>query len=281
MTLLKVENLSVTDLRNGERILHGLTFSLEPNSCLAIVGESGSGKSMTCKALLQLTNPWLEVKGSVYLHGKEIPKNNPNEMQKIRGKKISMILQDAMTAFDPLYTIGYQIEETLCTNLKMSKKAAQAMGIEAMNRMGIYDAKNVIKKYPHQLSGGMLQRCMIAIAMAIEPDIMIADEPTTALDAINQRDVVEQFELLQRTTGTAILFISHDLGVVQRLAQKVLVMKEGSCVEYGDANQIFRRPQNDYTRYLVETRMALSQPFRKIMDREEVEVVNVKSAECI
>ncbi|ABR50787.1 ABC transporter related [Alkaliphilus metalliredigens QYMF] len=281
MSLLKVENLSVVDLRNGERILHNLNFSLEPDSCLAIVGESGSGKSMTCKAILNLTNPWLEVTGTVFLHGKEIKRNDSGAMRKIRGKNISMILQDAMTAFDPLYTIGYQIEETLCENLKVSKKDARAMGIEAMNKMSIYDAKDVLKKYPHQLSGGMLQRSMIAIAMVMKPDIIIADEPTTALDSINQRDVVEQFELLQSITGTAILFISHDLGVVQRLAQKVLVMKGGACVEYGDANQIFKEPKNDYTRYLVETRIALSQPFHKIMNREEVKVINVKSSKCI
>ncbi|MTI55384.1 ABC transporter ATP-binding protein [Geosporobacter ferrireducens] len=279
MSLLKVENLSVVDTRNGERILNNISFSLESNSCLGIVGESGSGKSMTCKAILNLTNPWLDVRGNIYLHGEEIDRNNAKKIQEIRGKKIAMILQDAMTAFNPLYTIGYQMIETFCGNLKLSKRDAQTLGLEALDTIGIYDAKEVSKKYPHQLSGGMLQRCMIATALAMKPDMIIADEPTTALDAINQNVVVEQFELLQDVTGSAILFISHDLGVVQRLSQKVLVMKDGCCVEYGDADQIFRAPEKEYTRYLVETRRALSRPFHQIINAKEERYV--KRAKCV
>lgn len=274
MSLLKIENLSVVDVRNSEKIIQNVNFSLEPNSCLGIVGESGSGKSMTCRAILNLTHPWLQVKGRILLHGEDI--NGANTMEKVRGKNISMVLQDPMTAFDPIYTIGFQIRETLMEKLRVSKRDAMEMGLDAMVKMGIDDAPNVYEKYPHQLSGGMLQRCMIAISLAMKPDVIIADEPTTALDAINQRDVVDQLEKLQHAAGTAIIFVSHDLGVVQRIAQQVLVMKEGTVVAYGETSQIFREAVDQYTQYLVKNRLALSEPFQRLI-RGEAKGNNAKS----
>lgn len=280
MSLLTVENLSVVNIRNGEKILNNISFNLEKNSCLGIVGESGSGKSMLCKSILSLTDPWIEVNGTIRLNGEEIDQRNKKRLREIRGKSMSMILQNPMTAFDPLYTIGYHITETLCENMNFSKKEAKVVGIDSLKKMGIHEPESVIKKYPHQLSGGMLQRCMIAIALAIKPDIIIADEPTTALDSINQREVIEQFEFLQKETGTSLIFVSHDLGAVKRLANQILVIKNGHCVEYSDAEQIFKRPKDLYTRYLVETRIALSKPFENIMNTK-VEDENVKSARCI
>ena len=279
MSLLKVDSLNVTNLYNDKKIINNLSFSIESNTCLAIVGESGSGKSMTCKAILGLTDPWIKVEGNIYLNNKKININDSEKMRNIRSKNISMILQDAITAFDPLYTIGHHIRETLCGNLKVSKKDADEIGIDIMDKLGIHNAKTILTKYPHQLSGGMLQRCMISIAIATKPDVIIADEPTTALDSINQKEVVEQFEMLQRITGTAILFISHDLGVVQRLADKILVIKDGVKVDYDIAENIFRNPKSEHTRYLLETRIALSQAFNKIINGKEAR--DVKSTGCL
>ena len=184
-----------------------------------------------------------------------------------------MIPQDAMTSFDPLYTIGYQMIETFVENLGISKEESKKLAIESLDKMLINNPEEVIKKYPHQLSGGMLQRCMIAIAIAMKPDIIIADEPTTALDSINQREVVEEFKRLRDVTGTSLIFISHDLGVVQSLADDILVMKNGECVEYGTAKKIFENPQHEYTKYLIDTRVSLTESFIKAMEKGDTDDV--------
>lgn len=269
MSLLKVKKLSVKDVKNNEELVSNVSFELNSNICLGIVGESGSGKSMTAKAILGLTNPWLKVTGIIEFDNMDLLKAKEEAIRKIRGNRICMILQDAMSAFDPLYTIGYQMLETLCENMNISKKEAEKISVDALEKMCINEPDQVIKKYPHQLSGGMLQRCMIALAMTMKPDIIIADEPTTALDSINQREVVEEFKRLREITGTAIIFISHDLGVVQHLAQDILVMKDGKCVEYGNANKIFKNPKHEYTKYLIDTRLELTDSFRKAMVLED------------
>ena len=269
MSLLEVKNLSIEDIRNNEVIVSNVSFELKSNTCLGIVGESGSGKSMTTKAILGLTNPWLKVTGSAKFKDIELLKANSDTIRKIRGKSICMILQDAMSAFDPLYTVGYQMIETLCENINVSKKEAEEISVDALEKMCINEPEQVIRKYPHQLSGGMLQRCMIALAMAMKPDIIIADEPTTALDSINQREVVEEFKRLREITGTSVVFISHDLGVVQHLAQEILVMKDGKCLEYGKASEVFKNPKHEYTKYLIDTRLKLTDSFRKSMILED------------
>ncbi|NMM63421.1 ABC transporter ATP-binding protein [Clostridium sp. P21] len=269
MSLLEVKNISVEDVKTKEEIVSNVSFKLESNTCLGIVGESGSGKSMTAKAILGLTNPWLKVSGSVKFDNMDLLKVKGDTIRKIRGKRICMILQDAMSAFDPLYTIGYQMIETLCENTNVSKKEAESLSVDALEKMCINEPEQVVKKYPHQLSGGMLQRCMIALSMSMKPDIIIADEPTTALDSINQREVVEEFKRLREVAGTAIIFISHDLGVVQYLAQDILVMKNGKCVEYGNASKVFKNPEHEYTKYLIDTRLELTDSFRKAMILED------------
>ena len=261
--ILELENVVVKDPRSNEVIVHGSSFVVSKNKCLSIVGESGSGKSMTTKAILGLTNPWLKISGSAKYKGKNLIGLKQSELRKIRGKNICMIPQDAMTSFDPLYTIGYQMIETFVENLGISKEESKKLAIESLDKMLINNPEEVIKKYPHQLSGGMLQRCMIAIAIAMKPDIIIADEPTTALDSINQREVVEEFKRLRDVTGTSLIFISHDLGVVQSLADDILVMKNGECVEYGTAKKIFENPQHEYTKYLIDTRVSLTESFIK------------------
>ena len=184
--ILELKNVVVNDPRSNEVIVHGSSFIVRKNTCLSIVGESGSGKSMTTKAILGLTNPWLKISGTAKYKGKNLIGLKQSELRKIRGKNICMIPQDAMTSFDPLYTIGYQMIETFVENLGISKEESKKLAIESLDKMLINNPEEVIKKYPHQLSGGMLQRCMIAIAIAMKPDIIIADEPTTALDSINQ-----------------------------------------------------------------------------------------------
>ena len=271
--ILELENVVVKDPRSNEVIVHGSSFVVSKNKCLSIVGESGSGKSMTTKAILGLTNPWLKISGSAKYKGKNLIGLKQSELRKIRGKNICMIPQDAMTSFDPLYTIGYQMIETFVENLGISKEESKKLAIESLDKMLINNPEEVIKKYPHQLSGGMLQRCMIAIAIAMKPDIIIADEPTTALDSINQREVVEEFKRLRDVTGTSLIFISHDLGVVQSLADDILVMKNGECVEYGTAIKIFENPQHEYTKYLIDTRVSLTESFIKAMEKGDTDDV--------
>lgn len=262
MNLLEVRNLTVYDRRTGEMLVENVNFELQANTCLGIVGESGSGKSVACKSLIGLANPWLQTAGSAQFAGSDLLTLPEETLRRIRARRICMILQDAMTAFDPLCTIGSQLQETLVGARGYDKQQAKAVALTALAKMCIRQPEKVSGQYPHQLSGGMLQRCMVALALAVEPDIVIADEPTTALDSINQAEVVAEFQRLREITGSAIIFISHDLGVVQRLAQQVLVMKAGQRVEYGAAEQVFTNPQHEYTRYLVATRIALTQAFR-------------------
>ncbi|MFR2315225.1 ABC transporter ATP-binding protein [Terrisporobacter sp.] len=271
--ILELKNVVVNDPRSNEVIVHGSSFIVRKNTCLSIVGESGSGKSMTTKAILGLTNPWLKISGTAKYKGKNLIGLKQSELRKIRGKNICMIPQYAMTSFDPLYTIGYQMIETFVENLGISKEESKKLAIESLDKMLINNPEEVIKKYPHQLSGGMLQRCMIAIAIAMKPDIIIADEPTTALDSINQREVVEEFKRLRDVTGTSLIFISHDLGVVQSLADDILVMKNGECVEYGTAKKIFENPQHEYTKYLIDTRVSLTESFIKAMEKGDTDDV--------
>ncbi|WP_445487720.1 ABC transporter ATP-binding protein [Niallia sp. 03133] len=267
MSLLEVKNLSVHDTRTGLTIVKNLSFSLEANTCLGVAGESGCGKSMTAKAILGLTSPWLQVTGEILFDGKNLLKESKKSLRKIRGQRICMILQDAMTSFNPLYTIGKQMIETFRENLGVRKKEAVQLSLEALEKMCIHNPEQVMEKYPHQLSGGMLQRCMIAIALTMKPDIIIADEPTTALDCINQREVVEEFKRLRELTGTALLFISHDLGVVQYLAENIIVIRNGESVEYGNAEEVFAKPSHSFTKYLIDTRVSLAESFQQSMLR--------------
>lgn len=266
MSLLDVTNLSVKIAGTDDFLVENIHFSLQENSCLGIVGESGSGKTMTCKAILRLTSPKLLVSGQILYQGQDILAMKKEPLRSLRGHHICMILQDAMSAFDPLFTIGHQMVETLMQNKGVSKTTAYQQSKAALETMQIRLPEDILLKYPHQLSGGMLQRCIIALAVTMEPDIIIADEPTTALDSINQYEVIRQLEWLKKEFGTALIFVSHDLGIVQRLADDVLVMKDGHCVEYGGVKEVFRNPQHLYTQYLIQTRLDISQSFRTIKE---------------
>ena len=234
MSLLEVRGLTVRDALTGALIVRDVHFCLEPGTCLGVVGESGSGKSLTCLALLGLAPPSLRVSGSVRFGGIDLLQAGRETVRGIRGKRIAMIVQQPMTAFDPLYSMGAQLLETLrATTSVFSEKESRGRIIEALEMMHIHNPSDMLKKYPYQLSGGMLQRCMIAVALLQRPDIIIADEPTTALDSMNQREVVAQFHWIRERFGTSLILVSHDLGVVRQLAQEVLVMKDGVGVEYG------------------------------------------------
>ncbi|MCM3618314.1 ABC transporter ATP-binding protein [Sutcliffiella horikoshii] len=266
MNLLEVHNLQVQDTISGKLLVKGSSFSVGDGNCLAIVGESGSGKSVTSKAIMRLNKPVLQTKGSVLFKGEELTRLSDKEMRRRRGKSICMIMQNGMSAFNPTSVIGVHLRETLSMHLGVTKSQADAKMIPALERVMIKNPSDLLAKYPHQLSGGMLQRVMIALAIVLEPDLIIADEPTTALDTISQYEVVEEFKKLRERLGTSMIFISHDLGVVQRIAENVIVMKDGAIVESGTTQKIFNDASHPYTKYLVATRLSLSNHFKKIME---------------
>lgn len=269
MVLLDVKNLSIVDTRTKDVIVANVSFQLERNRCLGIVGESGSGKSMTVNGIVGLIDPWLHVSGEANFLGENLLKKNDYAMRSIRGKHISVVMQDAMSAFDPLSPVGKQMIETFRESLNVTKKQAKQLSIQELERVGLKEAVQVMKKYPHQLSGGMLQRCMIAIAIAVKPDVIIADEPTTALDTVTQSEVIQIFDQLRKELGIAVIFISHDLAIIQKLASDVLVMKEGKQVEYGSIEDVFRHPKHAYTKYLVHTRTQLTRSFEQAIQKKE------------
>lgn len=256
--VLEVDNLQV-GLNNREQpqlLLENIHLTLEKGSILGLVGESGSGKSLTCNAILQLLNPrQMAVSGSVRLHGRELTSLPDKEMRRIRGREIGCIMQNPMNAFTPVYTIGSQFMETLRTHYpNLSKAQAREQAISALADMNLPEPSRLMKCYPFQLSGGMLQRVMIAISMCLRPALVIADEPTTALDVVNQLRVLRELHRLRTECGTAILLISHDLGVISQLADEVAVMQQGRIVEQAEVHQLFNHPAHAYTQTLLNAR---------------------------
>ncbi|BAB05796.1 ABC transporter ATP-binding protein [Halalkalibacterium halodurans] len=266
MNLLEVENLNVWDQHTNQVIIHNSSFQLKQQSCLAIVGESGSGKSVTCRSIMRLNKPSIRQSGNILFKGENLHHLSEKEMRSKRGKNICMVLQNGMRAFDPTCVIGIHLKETLSQHTVWNNKEIEEKMAFAMESVMLKNPIEIMNKYPHQLSGGMLQRIMIALALVLEPDIIIADEPTTALDTISQFEVVEQLIQLRERVESSILFVSHDLGVVKRIADDVLVMKDGEIVERGTTQTIFSDPQKDYTKYLVSTRQALGDHFKRVME---------------
>ncbi len=267
-TLLNVQDLLVWDDRDKSEIVKHISFSLEENTCLAIVGESGSGKSMTCRTLMGLNKPWIRHSGSILLDGEELSSLSSGALRKYCGRRMCMIMQNGMTAFDPTSTIRVHFRETLKIQMGYDRKTADQKMIEAMKKVMLREPELILTKYPHQLSGGMLQRCMIALTLVLKPEIIIADEPTTALDSISQNEVLDQFIKLKRDMGNSMIFISHDLGVVRRIADHIVVMKEGELVESGSVQEVLDHPQHAYTRYLVSSKLEMSKAFQAAMERK-------------
>ncbi|MDO4432851.1 MAG: ABC transporter ATP-binding protein [Aerococcaceae bacterium] len=251
-TLLEVKNLKINfkTFAGIVQAVRGVDFSLKKGETLAIVGESGSGKSVTSNALMRLIPepPGIYEGGEILFEGKDLLKLTEQEMTRIRGNEIAMIFQDPMTALNPTIRVGKQIMEVILThNPSVSKEAAKQRAIELLQEVGIPYPERRFKQYPHEFSGGMRQRVVIAIALAAEPKLLIADEPTTALDVTIQAQILELMKKIQQQHNSSIIFITHDLGVVANVADKVAVMYAGQIVEYGTAEEIFYNPKHPYT----------------------------------
>ncbi|PPA70389.1 staphylopine uptake ABC transporter ATP-binding protein CntD [Jeotgalibacillus proteolyticus] len=269
-SLLEVRNLKIWDSRTEKIIVPASTFQLTKGSCLAIVGESGSGKSVTCKAIMRLNNSSLQQTGEIWFKGENLNTLSEKQMRKKRGKQLCLIIQNGMSAFDPSCLIGVFAREVLTQHFDWGRKKIEEEMINAMESVLLQEPSKIMRKYPHQLSGGMLQRIMIALAIVLKPEIIIADEPTTALDVISQYEVLEQFKKLRETLGCSMIFVSHDLGVVKKIADEVLVMKDGEIVERGSTKAVFLAPKHEYTRFLVSTRLAVSEHFNHVMKGDAV-----------
>ena len=249
-TILSIENLRIHfETFAGEvQAIRGVNLKLEKGETLALVGESGSGKSVTAKSIMKLLSNNAVVKeGTITFKGENILEKSERDMQSIRGKKIAMVFQDPMTSLDPTMKIGKQITEVIIKHEKASKEEANKRAEELLELVGIPNAKERMKQYPHQFSGGQRQRIVIAIALACNPDVLIADEPTTALDVTIQAQILELLKELQQQFQMAIIFITHDLGVVANVADRVAVMYAGKVVEVGTVDEVFYNPQHPYT----------------------------------
>ncbi|MGX8014270.1 ABC transporter ATP-binding protein (plasmid) [Mesorhizobium sp. ORM8.1] len=250
MTLLTVDNLNVSFQSDGgfNRAVDGVSFKVERQQTVAIVGESGSGKSVTAMSILKLlSEPPAKITGSILFEGKDLLGFSEKEMRSVRGNQISMIFQEPMTSLNPVMSVGRQIGEPLRLHRKMSKAQARIGSAELLSLVGIPEPQRRLKEYPHQLSGGMRQRVMIAMALACSPKLLVADEPTTALDVTIQAQVLELIRDLKSRIGSAIIMITHDLGVVAEVADRVVVMYAGYKVEEASVASLFRTPLHPYT----------------------------------
>lgn len=251
--ILELKDLHVRfDTQDGEvHAVKGISLAVSPGETLAIVGESGSGKSQSTMSIMGLLASNGKATGSAVFRDRELIGLSQSELNTVRGRKISMIFQEPMTSLDPLYAIERQIAEPLIRHQKLSRRAARARVLELLELVQIPDPKRRMRAYPHELSGGQRQRVMIAMALANEPEILIADEPTTALDVTIQADILVLLSQLQKRLGMAIIFITHDLGIVKSFADRVCVMRSGEIVETGPTNALFRSPRHDYTKMLL------------------------------
>lgn len=251
---IKDERLSFFTPAGEVKALNGVSFSMEEGDVLGIVGESGSGKSVTAYSIMGLNAyPGKLVGGTIRFNGHQIDQMTEEEFRKIRGNEVSIIFQDPMTSLNPVYTIGNQIEEVILLHTDKTKKQAHDRARELLELVGINEPEKRLKQYPHELSGGMRQRVMIAIALACEPKLLIADEPTTALDVTIQAQILELMQELRQKLGMSIIMITHDLGVVASMCEKIAVMYAGHIVEYGTTDEIFYQPSHEYTKGLIKS----------------------------
>ena len=270
--VLKVENLNVTLTyrKASKKLVEDVSFEVHPGECLGILGESGSGKSMTVKSILGLLDKNFQVSGSAVFDGHDLLKESKEELRRLRGSRITMVLQNPMTCFDPLYRIGNQMAETFAAHTAWNAQEIRTCCLKILDQMQILNGEEVLEKYPHQLSGGMLQRIMIGIAMALQPELLIADEPTTAIDAITQYEILEEFIRIKKSKNTAMLFITHDLGAISKVADRILVMNSGHIVDSGDFEHIRDHANDPYTRLLIEKRSAVMHHYREVLHRKEI-----------
>ena len=254
--ILEVKDLHTTFTTDKGEVhaVNGINFNLEPGKTLGIVGESGSGKSVSAYSIMQILADNGKVSsGEVLYKGENIVNWDNKKMAGFRGKCCSIIFQDPMTSLNPVFTVGYQLEEAVLLHTDRTKKEAKARAIEMLSLVGVNEPEKRVKQYPHELSGGMRQRVMIAMALACEPDILIADEPTTALDVTIQAQILELMQDLQKKLGMAIIMVTHDLGVIASMCDEILVMYGGRVCERGTADDIFYRPAHEYTKGLLRS----------------------------
>jgi microcin C transport system ATP-binding protein len=269
MSLLEVRNLSIDF--GPRRVVERVSFTLDAGEKLALVGESASGKTVTALSTLRLIEN-ARLSGEIFFDGKDVLRMSPHDLHQLRGRDIAVIFQEPMTALNPIYTVGDQIVESLVLHTELRGAAAWAEAVEAMRRVGIDEPERRAHSYPHQLSGGQRQRAMIAMALACNPKLLIADEPTTALDVTIRLQILELLERLRAEAGMALLLITHDLNLVKRFADRVAVMEKGVLVEQGPTAQVIGRPQHPYTRKLVNSR-----PARDVQEPGTGTVVDAKS----
>ncbi len=254
--LLAVKDLhTYFHLRNGVvKAVEGVSIEVKQGEVVGIVGESGCGKSMTALSIMRLIQPPGRIeKGEIIFKGRDLLKMEDEELRKIRGSEISMIFQEPMTALNPVFTVGYQIEEVLKLHSELGKEERKSRVIEMMRKVGLPDPEKRYREYPHQLSGGMRQRVMIAMALIMNPSLVIADEPTTALDVTIQKQILELMKTLKREYDMSLIFITHDMGVVREISDRVYVMYAGKIVEEGSVEEIFENPLHPYTVGLLDS----------------------------
>ena len=255
--MLDIRDLSVvfSDRTEPFTAVDSFSLQMEEGEVVGVVGESGSGKSMTAHALMGLIqSPYAHISGQALFEGTDLLSLSAEELRQYQGRDLSIIFQEPMTSLNPTMRIGRQVEESLCIHEQLSRAERKAKALDAMALAGLPSPEAVYGQYPHQLSGGMRQRVMIAAALVLRPRLLIADEPTTALDVTIQAQILETLKEINRTEGTAILFISHDLGVVKALCSRVVVMKSGKIVESGSVDEVFHHPREDYTKLLIASR---------------------------
>jgi nickel transport system ATP-binding protein len=268
--VIDVQNLTVKLLRGAapQTLVDSVSFSVMAGECLGILGESGSGKSIAWKAfmgLLDLSGGPFELTGRAIFDGSDLMSQSRDTLRHIRGSRICVILQNPMTCFDPLYRIGYQMSEGMMEHLGLSARDARRKCVETLETMRIKNPEDVLEKYPHQLSGGTLQRVMTGLAISMTPDLIIADEPTTAIDSVTQFGVIGEFKRIKESGQTAMIFISHDIGVVSQLADEVIVMHDAAVKQRGTIRDIIERPTDPYTRFLIEKKMTVMDRFVNVM----------------
>ena len=267
MAMLEVRDLHTSFFTPAGEVkaVNGISFNLDQGKVLGIVGESGSGKSVTAYSIMQILEKTGKIiSGSIKFNGEELVGAGEKAMKHIRGNKISMIFQDPMTSLNPTYTIGHQLMEAILLHTNRNKKQAYDRAVEMLRLVNVNEPEKRMKQYPFEFSGGMRQRVMIAMALACEPDILIADEPTTALDVTIQAQILELMQSLQKELGMAIIMITHDLGVVAQMCDEVIVMYAGSICEQGTADEIFYNPKHEYTKGLMRSIPTLDSDGKKL-----------------
>lgn len=266
-TILDVKNLHITfeQPKVSKQILEDVSFSVKAGKCLGILGESGSGKSMTTKAILGLLNRDFQISGSATFEGKDLLQMGDGDLRTLRGSAIGMILQNPMTCFDPLYKIGNQIYETFDAHGIFPRDQYKAEAIKILEKMRIHDPEGVLQKFPHQLSGGMLQRVMIGIAMSMNPRLLICDEPTTAIDSITQYEIIKEFQRIKAESNVGMLFITHDVSVISHIADEVIVLNKGKLVDRGPFTEILKNPKDAYTKLLIEKKLAVADHYKSVL----------------